>query len=461
MTAAPFLLLALSVLTVATEPIHVHLTRRGSTSLQNLTAQADKVRLKYGYRTSSALLVRGHLMGRASSAGIPIINQGGDIIYIGPISLGTPPQPFQVILDTGSSDLWVVGTSCQTCQPNTPLFQSSLSSTFQTPGSNIDSAITLQYGSGSVAGSVASDTVTMGGFTISNQIFVDAAQPSSGLLEGSVSGLMGLAFSTIAKTGATPFWQALADDGQLSSPEMSFWLARVTDATSPDDERPGGEFTLGGTNSSLFSGDIEFYDLATQPSFWMLSLKGVTVQGKSVGISTGNAALAAIDTGTTLIGGPSADVAAIWANVPGSAPSRRQPGHYTFPCSTDVEVTLSFGGKAWAISSQDMNLGAESIRNTDTCMGAIFDLNLGSNVGSGPGVPSWVIGDTFLKNVYSVFRASPPSVGFAELSIAAGGPNPATKGGSLNHSSGSMVGVSKTLLVLLLAPSFAFFLRAL
>jgi cathepsin D len=37
-----------------------------------------------------------------------------------------------------------------------------------------------------------------------------------------------------------------------------------------------------------------------------------------VEIATGNAAMAAIDTGTTLIGGPSADVQNIWAQVPNS-----------------------------------------------------------------------------------------------------------------------------------------------
>jgi len=88
-----------------------------------------------------------------------------------------------------------------------------------------------------------------------------------------------------------------------------------------------------------------------------------------------------------------------------------------------------------------MNLGQLS-RGSSQCLGAIFDLSLGSNIPSGSGNPSWVVGDTFLvckslsngmlyadppplcalqKNVYSVYRASPPSVGFAQLSSVAGG----------------------------------------
>ena len=58
---------------------------------------------------------------------------------------------------------------------------------------------------------------------------------------------------------------------------------------------------------------------------------GVTVQGKNVQIATGSSALSAIDTGTTLIGGPTADVQSIWAAVPGSSPlSGNMAGFYGF-----------------------------------------------------------------------------------------------------------------------------------
>ena len=62
-----------------------------------------------------------------------------------------------------------------------------------------------------------------------------------------------------------------------------------------------------------------------------------------------------------------------------------------------------------------MNLGAVGISSTGVqmCVGGIFDV--GSTVGTGSKVPSWIVGDTFLKNVYSVYRANPPSVGFATL----------------------------------------------
>lgn len=56
----------------------------------------------------------------------------------------------------------------------------------------------------------------------------------------------------------------------------------------------------------------------------------MTVNGSPVSVQTGDSALSAIDTGTTLIGGPSADVASIWATVPGSTLDSSNPGFYTF-----------------------------------------------------------------------------------------------------------------------------------
>lgn len=57
----------------------------------------------------------------------------------------------------------------------------------------------------------------------------------------------------------------------------------------------------------------------------------VTVQGNNIAIATGNSAVAAIDTGTTLIGGPSVDVRSIWAAVQGSQPmDGDMQGFYSF-----------------------------------------------------------------------------------------------------------------------------------
>jgi cathepsin D len=62
-------------------------------------------------------------------------------------------------------------------------------------------------------------------------------------------------------------------------------------------------------------------------------------------------------------------------------------------CTTEVTVTMSFGGKTWPINSEDMIVGQAS---GSDCIGGIFDLTAGTNIPPNSGNPSWVVGDTFL-----------------------------------------------------------------
>ncbi|OCB89454.1 acid protease [Sanghuangporus baumii] len=414
----------------ASASLHIPLARRkiSPRSINDFATVADSIRTKYG----RPAIASSSSKKRQNTANVDITNQQADSSYFAPISVGTPPQEFNVILDTGSSDLWVASNQCLACPQKSPLFDSSQSSSL----SSSQQSITISYGSGQVAGTVATDAVSMGGFTISEQTLSIVDQISSNFLTQPVSGLMGLAFQTIAQSRATPFWETLANENQLTDPEMSFWLTRFVDDTQAQELEPGGAFTLGGTNSSLFTGDIDFVDIPEDvtPSFWLLPLQEVTVQGNSVSIPTGDAGLAAIDTGTTLVAGPSTAVQNIFNEIQDSeALTGQLQGFFAFPCDTTVAVTLNFGSRTWEISDADFNLGAIDAQGQQ-CLGGIFDLDAGTNIDSSNSIPAWVIGDTFLKNVYSVFRFNPSSIGFAQLSDAAGGANGTTASPSTSTS---------------------------
>ena len=113
---------------------------------------------------------------------------------------------------------------------------------------------------------------------------VIVTQMTVNLVNGPISGLIGLGFQKLASTGAVPFWEAVA--GQLDSPEMSFWFERNLNPVNETSLGPGGVFTLGGTNSSLFIGDIEFHNLVSTPSFWLLTLSSTYNSVSSLSFST-------------------------------------------------------------------------------------------------------------------------------------------------------------------------------
>ena|ERR1700733_12999099 len=97
---------------------------------------------------------------------------------------------------------------------------------------------------------------------------------------GPTSGLMGFGFSSLAVNQNTPFWQALVNNKSslLQTPEMSFFFTRSKGTSVPPVEQYGGVFTLGGTNSTLFTGNIEFINISSStslpPGFWPLELTG-------------------------------------------------------------------------------------------------------------------------------------------------------------------------------------------
>ncbi|KAH8111057.1 acid protease [Phellopilus nigrolimitatus] len=337
-----------------------------------------------------------------------IVNQNADSTYYGSLAIGTPPVAFNVILDTGSSDLWIADQSCTTCG-GVPAFDSSASSSFK----NLTTPFSITYGSGAAQGALAQDTIQMAGFSVSKQTFAVCDQITSGLLNDPVSGLMGLAFQKIASSGATPFWQNLVQSGSWDSPVMSFQLTRFVEKQNAQPLEPGGTFTMGFVNTSLYTGNIDFQNIpGGQGTYWILPLTQLTVQGSSVTLPSGSSSYAAIDTGTTLVGGPSSVISAFYAQIPGAtAGTGNYQGYYIYPCSTDVAVTMTFGGQTWPISSTDFQLTQLS---SSECLGGFFELDM-----SGSGTPAWIVGDTFLKNVYSVFRFNPPSVGFANLSTVA------------------------------------------
>ena len=96
-------------------------------------------------------------------------------------------------------------------------------------------------------------------------------------LEGELTGFMGPAFQGIAKTTTLPFWQSLINDNLLTSPQFSFFITRFINDANAQEEEPGGVLSLGGTDPSLYQGDIDFRGFTppiTGGSYWLQTETG-------------------------------------------------------------------------------------------------------------------------------------------------------------------------------------------
>ena len=313
----------------------------------------------------------------------------------GPITVGTPGQTFNVIFDTGSSNLWIPGVSCGTnCIPH-PLYNSSLSSTYQHNGTTF----AIQYGSGPVSGFLSADSVSVGGLTVQAQTFAEINVVSGlGLAYalGHFDGIMGMAWNSISVDGIPTVYYNMMAQGLVESPQFAFYLS--------DGDSTKGELTLGGYNSNHFTGDLFWVPLESE-SYWEVTLDGLLLGGKSVTTAT----KAIIDTGTSILAGPSAEVAAI-ATAIGAQPFPLRPSEYTIDCSkvpTLPDLTVVIGGKPFTFSGSEYVLNVQGV-----CLFGFTGIDIPA-----PRGPLYIMGDIFIRKYYTVFDMS-GQIGFAPVKKA-------------------------------------------
>eukprot|EP00375_Theileria_parva_P003530 XP_766213.1 pepsinogen [Theileria parva strain Muguga] len=116
--------------------------------------------------------------------------------YVMSIGVGTPKQEIYPIIDTGSTNTWVISEQCNsiTCS-GVPTFNSRKSSTF----SPVNEGLRIRFGTGTIKGVLGIDNVTIGQDTIEKQIFGLVNEESSNVFKViKFQGIIGLGFPKLA-----------------------------------------------------------------------------------------------------------------------------------------------------------------------------------------------------------------------------------------------------------------------
>lgn len=309
--------------------------------------------------------------------------------YFSEIELGTPPQKFKVILDTGSSNLWVPSKQCGSiaCYLHNK-YDSSASHTYKANGTSFE----IRYGSGSLSGFVSQDTLTIGDLTVKKQDFAEAtSEPGLAFAFGRFDGILGLGYDRLSVNGIVPPIYNMIDQGLLDEPVFAFYLG-TTDQQS--------EATFGGVDKDHFKGKLIKLPV-TRKAYWEVELKSISFGDSTAKLeSTG----AVLDTGTSLIALPTTLAELLNKEI---GAKKGFNGQYTVDCSKrDSLPDLSFnlGGHDFAITAYDYVLEVSG-----SCISAFMGMDFPEQVG-----PLAILGDAFLRKWYSVYDLGNNSVGLAK-----------------------------------------------
>lgn len=314
----------------------------------------------------------------------------GDTEYLAPITVGG--QTMVMDFDSGSSDLWVFNTQLSAAdQTGHTIFNPTKSTTFKML---TGSTFSISYGDGSgAAGNVGTDTVNIGGATVTGQAIELATAVSSSFVQDTASnGLVGLAFSKL--NTVKPAQQKTFFDNALSTLAEPVLAADLRHASA-------GSYEFGAIDSTKFNGTLQWAAVNTTQGFWQFTSAKFSVGTGATMVNPGNQAIA--DTGTTLMLANAAVVTAYYSQVQGAV-NDNSVGGVTFPCNSNLpDLNVDIGGDFMAtVRGDDINFSPVDATGT-TCFGGLQSI----------AGDLQIYGDIFFKSQFVVFNLGNNSIAMA------------------------------------------------
>lgn len=371
-----------------------------------IRADLHKVRTEKRNNKFSVLLSNPPTYGPNALA---IDQDGSDFSYFSSVKIGSQGQSMYLLIDTGSANTWVFSSDCTSasCEIHNT-FAEAQSTSLSTTQQNFE----LAYGTGEVSGIIATDTVAFANFSVSLG-FGLVTNASDDFNNYPMDGILGLGRRTSDQLGSPTIMDVLSSKNAIAQELIGVHLNRAGDNTKD------GEIVFGGIDTTKFSGSIS-YTKTSNDDAWEIPVGDFVINNVPCNFTSRTAI---VDTGTTFILLPPGDATFVHNAIPGSSSSGET---FTIPCNTKTKIEVSISGKKYAISPADY-VGKPVASGSATC-----NSNIIGHQAFGPS--QWILGDVFLKNVYSVFDYENKQIGLGM---------PGT-GGSLTPSPASSAGSSSS-----------------
>ncbi|KAK0407323.1 hypothetical protein QR680_019135 [Steinernema hermaphroditum] len=321
-----------------------------------------------------------------------------DFEYLGNITVGTPPQSFQVVLDTGSANVWIPDATCKFLHAgqcsSKHVFEQQKSSTYAPlPGRTFQ----ITYGTGAATGILGSDTLCFGNsqLCVANQTFGQATDIGTFFEGNPLDGILGLGFQSLAVDGVKPPFIRAVESGLLKEPIFTVYLEHHEGNV----DARGGVFTYGGLDDEN-CGPVIAYENLSSATYWQFTIRGIQV-GKLYNSSTHYEVIS--DTGTSMIGGPKKEIDLIMKAMNITNFDAFQ-GLYTVECSRAAslpDVEFRIGDRLYGVAAKNY-----IVRDGSVCYVLVAPIEVTEG-------PQWILGDPFIRQFCNVHDVAKKRIGFA------------------------------------------------
>ncbi|KAA1472302.1 acid protease [Dentipellis sp. KUC8613] len=312
--------------------------------------------------------------------------------YTASVKVGTNPTAYTVVMDCGSSEFWLISDTCPQRGRRVPIGISN-SETFQ---SSDEKWTTTYEDQSTLAGSIVTDDVAIGGRTLPGFSFGTADTLTGSLATATYDGVMGFGFSSTSRTGTPTILDALAAGSSIPSGISGWKLSRNADG------RNDGEIMFGEENPLKFLPDEQVFvqNLSGgSTKEWKFSIDRISMDGSQVL----PARVGFVDTGTSALLAHPSDADAINNLIPGVV--KVIGGTYAFPCGAQRKLSVTINRRSFDVDPRDI-VGAP-------IAAGYCHSNIVPDPLMNPG--EWIIGIAFLKNVYLTLDVTRDRMGFAKL----------------------------------------------
>eukprot|EP00742_Colponemidia_sp_Colp-10_P000226 GILJ01000254.1.p1 GENE.GILJ01000254.1~~GILJ01000254.1.p1 ORF type:complete len:416 (+),score=67.44 GILJ01000254.1:30-1250(+) len=312
--------------------------------------------------------------------------------YVGRVGIGTPPQYLDVIFDTGSSNLWVASSLCQSdpCKLHAR-YDHTKSSSYVEVGYEVQ----VKFGTGNVGGFISQDDFTLGPLRIRSQSFGEISEEHGEVfMTGKFSGILGLAYPALSAYDFTPVFDSVMNQKLLIHNQFSFYFSKL----------PLQESALffGGADPQYYTGNFTYIPVAKK-FYWEIRMDDVSVNGVKQSLCPAQGCKTVLDTGTSLVTGPSSELQILLSSV-----------NIDFDCGNfDHLPTLTFhiNGYDFPFSPEEyvlLSRANEDGSGPRHCKPGFMPLDVPE-----PRGPLWILGDLFMRKYYTMFDRENDRIGFA------------------------------------------------